>query len=35
MCNAWANHALATFEELLHVFVYQGSGALSDHAGAR
>ena len=35
MCNAWANHALSAFEGLLDVFVYQGSGALQDHAGAR
>ncbi|CAN0148375.1 unnamed protein product, partial [Ectocarpus fasciculatus] len=35
MCNEWANSALTKFEQLLDVFVYQGSEALRDHSGAR
>ncbi|CAM9396710.1 unnamed protein product [Ectocarpus sp. 8 AP-2014] len=35
MCNDWANSALTKFEQLLDVFVYQGSEALRDHSGAR
>ncbi|CAM9447139.1 unnamed protein product, partial [Choristocarpus tenellus] len=34
-CLAWTNHALEVFEDMLHAFVYSGSGSLLNHPGAR